>query len=241
MANPVKIGYYDPFGIYPLIKDELNKISPILSLHIRFHPSQPLKTIHDLSLEFTEEIPKKSESSTLENYNVYTRLMLIKIESLDKYRSQVRPLIKEWLKNLVFNEKVNGSSPSWMILLYVPSDAKDKQSTIIKMSHYDKLLKDFSNEGGKELAALFAESTSPTASVGAQNSESTGYCFKFKQHEFELNEFLVQIKNLLGFTFNQKYHLNLDLITTSGDHENNSLTKYVATYNLAELFYDMKL
>ena len=54
------------------------------------------------------------------------------------------------------------------------SDAKDKQSTIIKMSHYDKLLKDFSNEGGKELAALFAESTSPTASVGAQNSESTG-------------------------------------------------------------------
>lgn len=241
MANPVKIGYYDPFGIYPLIKDELNKISPILSLHIRFHPSQPLKTIHDLSLEFTEEIPKKSESSTLENYNVYTRLMLIKIESLDKYRSQVRPLIKEWLKNLVFNEKVNGSSPSWMILLYVPSDAKDKQSTIIKMSHYDKLLKDFSNEGGKELAALFAESTSPTASVGAQNSESTGYCFKFKQNEFELNEFLVQIKNLLGFTFNQKYHLNLDLITTSGDHENNSLTKYVATYNLAELFYDMKL
>lgn len=97
-----------------------------------------------------------------------------------------------------FNEKVNGSSPSWMILLYVPSDAKDKQSTIIKMSHYDKLLKDFSNEGGKELAALFAESTSPTASVGAQNSESTGYCFKFKQHEFELNEFLVQIKTYWG-------------------------------------------
>lgn len=241
MANPVKIGYYDPFGIYPLIKDELKKISPILSLHIRFHPSQPLKTTHDLPIGFTEEIPKKSDLSFLENHNVYARLMLIKIESLDKYRTQVRPLIKEWLKTLVFNGKVNASSPSWMILLYVPSDAKDKLSTIIKMSHYDKLLKDFSNEGGKELVALFSESASSSASVGVQSNESMGYCFKLKQNEFELNEFLVQIKNLLGFTFNQKYHLNLDLITTSGDDEKNTLTKYVATYNLAELFYDMKL
>ena len=71
MANPVKIGYYDPFGIYPLIKDELNKISPILSLHIRFHPSQPLKTIHDLSLEFTEEIPK-SRSPLLWRITMFT-------------------------------------------------------------------------------------------------------------------------------------------------------------------------
>ena len=46
-----------------------------------------------------EEIPnKKSDQNQLDIDGIYSRVMFIKVESLDKYRSQVRPLIREWLK-----------------------------------------------------------------------------------------------------------------------------------------------
>lgn len=97
--NTIGIGYYDPFAVYPLIKDEIDKLFPIQNLHVRFHPSQPLKTINNLPIKMIEEIPnKKSDQNQLDIDGIYSRVMFIKVESLDKYRSQVRPLIREWLK-----------------------------------------------------------------------------------------------------------------------------------------------
>lgn len=85
--------------MYPLIKDEIDKLFPIQNLHVRFHPSQPLKTINNLPIKMIEEIPnKKSDQNQLDIDGIYSRVMFIKVESLDKYRSQVRPLIREWLK-----------------------------------------------------------------------------------------------------------------------------------------------
>lgn len=222
--NTIGIGYYDPFAVYPLIKDEIDKLFPIQNLHVRFHPSQPLKTINNLPIKMIEEIPnKKSDQNQLDIDGIYSRVMFIKVESLDKYRSQVRPLIREWLKNLVFKYK-----NSWMIILIIPLDAKDKQSTIIKMSHFDKLLKDFGQDG-KELSTILPSNITPN------DFEN---CLKLKQNELDSSEIQANIKSLLSCSFNKRYHLFVDLIK---QHKEKSINRFVAYYSLTNLFDDMRL
>ncbi|RCK56407.1 hypothetical protein Cantr_05921 [Candida viswanathii] len=222
--NTIGIGYYDPFAVYPLIQSEFEKLFPLQNLHVRFNPSQPLKTINNLPIQMIEEIPnKKSATMSQDADSIYSRVMFIKVESLDKYRSQVRPLIREWLKNLVFKYR-----NSWMIVLFIPLDAKDKQSTIIKMSHFDKLLKDFGQDG-KELSTILP------SNVTANDFEN---CLKLKQNEFEVNEVQASIKNLLSCSFNQRYHLFVELIK---QRKVNSIERFVAYYSLTNLFDDMRL
>lgn len=221
--NTIGIGYYDPFAVYPLIQEEIEKLFPLQNLHVRFNPSQPLKTINNLPIKLIEEIPNKKIEQHHDIDGIYSRIMFIKVESIDKYRSQVRPLIREWLKNLVFKYK-----NSWMIILFIPLDAKDKQSTIIKMSHFDKLLKDFGQDG-KELSTILP------ANVLQNDFEN---CLKLKQNEYETNEIQASIKSLLSCSFNQRYHLFIDLIKKCKE---NSIERFVAYYSLTNLFDDMRL
>ena len=221
--NTIGIGYYDPFAVYPLIQEEIEKLFPLQNLHVRFNPSQPLKTINNLPIKLIEEIPNKKIDQHHDIDGIYSRIMFIKVESIDKYRSQVRPLIREWLKNLVFKYK-----NSWMIILFIPLDAKDKQSSIIKMSHFDKLLKDF-GQYGKELSTILP------ANVLHNDFEN---CLKLKQNEYETNEIQASIKSLLSCSFNQRYHLFIDLIKQCKE---NSIERFVAYYSLTNLFDDMRL
>ncbi|KAL6450249.1 hypothetical protein SBY92_002182 [Candida maltosa Xu316] len=220
--NTIGIGYYDPFGVYPVIKDDVTKIFPLQNLHVRFQASQPLKTINNLPVQMVEEIPN-NKADLQQSGNIYSRIMFIKIESIDKYRSQVRPLIREWLKNIVFKYK-----NTWSIVLFVPADAKDKHSTIIKTSHYDKLLKDFGKEG-KELSTILP---------GNVATNETENCFKWKQSGFAGSEVAAMFKTLVSSSFSQRYHFFMDLLK---QRKHNTIERFVAHYSLTKLFDDMRL
>ncbi|KAG7661700.1 TRS130 [[Candida] subhashii] len=225
--NPVKIGYYDPFSIYPKIKDDFEKNFPLTNLHLKFELSQPLKSIPLLPVSLVEEVPKKQD--IIESDDVYTRLMFIRIESIDKYRSQVRPLIREWLKQLVFK-----SRSSWMIILFVPHDTKDKHSSLIKTSRFDKLRNDFGDEG-KELKTILP---------GKLPVYDGARCFKLSENEIKMNKteayngLLSEIKVLLISSFVNRHSNFRQLIKENKQH---SIGQFMSMLNLADLLNDMRL
>lgn len=225
LRSGVLIGYYDPFNVYPLVKDDLQNKFPLTNLHWKYNISKPLKSIPLLPVNFEEEIPK--HILTKESDNVYLRIMFIQYENLDTYRSQVRPLIKEWLKHLVSKTEVE-----WVIILYMGSSLKDKLSSIIKTSIFDKLKIDFGVDG-KELQAL---------SVDSGLNER---CFKVRElYENDMmklesyNELIGQVKDLLVSTFNKRYVLYNQMID---NHKTADFEAFTLRLKLAYLLNDMHL
>ncbi|RLV90292.1 Protein CAJ1 [Spathaspora sp. JA1] len=231
--NPIRIGYYDPFNIYSKIKPEFEKKLPLTSLHLKFHDSQSFKSIPSLDVSMFEEVPKKveigSSGSEFGFDNVYTRLMFIKIDSIDNYRSSVRPLIREWLKNIVFK-----SRSSWMIVLFFPENVKDTKS-VIKVSKFDKLKTDFGVDG-KEL---------PVILPGNFPNYEGERCFKFKEIDNTSRsgvdpypELIIEIKKLLLSSFTTRYGLFQDW---SKQHKPHSIEGLISAFRISELLNDMTL
>lgn len=225
----VRIGYYDPFGVYPHIQNEISKRLPLTNLHIRLKPNQPIKTISKLNIEFVEEVPKKSDYIT-HDIKTYVRLIFVQCDSLDKYRGQVRPLVREWLKNLVLK-----TNCSWMIVLYIPLDGKHRQgSSIIKTSFFDKLQHDFGPEG-KEMKTILpvGEESAKSGKVG--DGERV---FKLKAHHEEdiFASLMLQLKSLLANSFVDRYHTFNELI-----HQRKLVEQFAAKLELYNLLKDMKL
>ncbi|KAI5964941.1 TRS130 [Candida margitis] len=221
----VRIGYYDPFGVYPHIQKEISKRLPLSNLHIRLKPNQSVKTISKLDVEFVEEVPKKGDYVT-HDIKTYVRLIFVQVDSLDKYRGQVRPLVREWLKNLVLK-----TNCSWMIVLHVPLDAKDRSSSIIKTSFFDKLQNDFGPEG-KELKTILP--------MGDTIKNFGDRVFKLKQvpEEDIYAAFITQLKTLLSNSFVDRYHTFNDLIR---QRKHVSIEEFAAKLELYNLLKDMKL
>ncbi|KAI5965910.1 TRS130 [Candida pseudojiufengensis] len=223
MSNDsIKIGYYDPFGIYSKIENEIKQQLPLSNLHIKLQPNQPFKTINQLQVQFVEEVPKTGDYISSNDLKTYVRLMFVQIDNVEKYRGQVRPLIREWLKNLVLK-----TNCSWMIVLYIPHDTKDKASTLIKTSFFDKLQNDFGPDG-KVLTTIL-----PTTQKFNEGSDKI---FKFKDNNVE--EFTVQLKNLLLNSFVGRYNQYNEFINQRKSH---NIERFVNKLELCNLFRDMVL
>ena len=167
VSTTLKIGYYDPFDVFKLIQPSIESKLPLTNLHWKSpaHNSN-LKSIPNLPVNLVEEVPKRSK--VLDD-DVLTRLMFIQCESIDIYKSQVRPLIKEWLRHLVRNTQCE-----WLIVLYVPLHSKDTNYHLIKTNIYNKLKTDFEKDG-KYLAE-----------VGIQISDDIDRCFRLKDSNSRL-------------------------------------------------------
>ncbi|RKP29624.1 hypothetical protein METBISCDRAFT_24080 [Metschnikowia bicuspidata] len=143
-ANAIAIEYYDPFGLFPTVHHELEPCFPIKRLHWRYDPAQPVKLIQELPVAFREEYPKRNALPAADR--VYLRLMFVKADTVDEYRSQARPLVSEWLRTLVANRDA-----AWGIIFVGAGAGTDKRPNIGKKP-FDKLQTDFA--GGKQLRAL---------------------------------------------------------------------------------------
>lgn len=222
-TRPIRIGYYDPFNVYQLVQKELESRFPLTNMHWKFKLLKPVKSIPVLPVELVEEIPKSSATT---DKSVYLRLIFVTCDSLDSYRLQVRPLIKEWLKKLVVNFSVE-----WVIVFVIPSGSKDKLSTIIKTSLYDKLKLDF-DVNGKELQLLSIE-------LGIER------CLKLREtyeNEYAKTEsyaeLVSQLKAMLLNTFDMKHQIYDDKLTAN---DNNLSESLMAKLQLAKLYFHMGL
>lgn len=156
--QPVSCGYYDPFDVFPKLQEGLTKRVQLTNLHWRKTSKDGLRSIPQLPLKFVEEKPKIFDNSSFPvNLSIagipedqvlekavqflevpYIRLMLIECDSSDTYKSQVRPLIKEWHKGTI--EKSNGPV-DWYLIFYIPdSESSDSKS---RTKVFEKLKLDF--------------------------------------------------------------------------------------------------
>lgn len=222
-THPVRIGYYDPFNTYQAVQNDLQHKFPLTNLHWKYNSLKPVKSIPVLPVELVEEIPKSSATT---DSSVYLRLMFVTYDTLELYRLQVRPLIKEWLKKLVVTSLVE-----WMVLFVMPSGSKDKLSTIIKTSLFDKLKNDF-DISGKELSELSIEPGTERCIKLRQNYDSD-----FAKTE-SYTELISQIKSMLLTTFDSKHQQYNDMLLS---YNQNDMSSLLAKVQLARLFYHMRL
>ncbi|CAH2355597.1 trafficking protein particle complex II-specific subunit 130 [[Candida] railenensis] len=226
--HPLSVGYYDPFNAFPIIEKELLGRFPLTNLHWKYDLSKPLKSIPLLPIKLVEEVPRKTISASKSGSGdcIYLRLMLVKCDSIDIYRSQVRPLIKEWLNNMV-----TSTDSEWMIMLVVPSNAKDKHSTIIKLSILDKLKIDFGIDGKELTSSSFARNGNRIFKVKE----------KFEDESIKLEVYtsiVNQIKELVLSKFTIKF---TELQKKIHNQSKNIFDNVLTELNLAELFNDMRL
>lgn len=250
LRDPVKIACYDPFSVYPVIQEDFSSKFPLSNLHWKYHPLKPGKSIPLLPVELTEEVPpllqKPKPKNTISKLdNVYLRLMFVRADNLDMYRSQVRPLINAWLEFLI-----KGGDVTWAIILVSPGSKKDKPSTLIKTSVYDKLKMDF-GRSGKQLAILgmadLADDSSAEDAIGSEKDNIFKIKDAYPDDMLKLqgyNEVINQCKCLLLQTFDRRYnsyndHIELLLKLANTDSEA-GVSVFIYKMRLYHLMSDMK-
>lgn len=249
LRNPITIGYYDPFSVFPVVQNDFLTKFPLSNLHWKYHPLKPVKSIPLLPVTLREEVPlthSKKAPNELQNAvdDVYLRLIFVKSDNIDMYRSQVRPLINAWLADLV-----NGKDVSWAIVLVVPGAKRDKPSTLIKTSTYDKIKIDF-GKGGKQLLDSENKPLSSTQDDDDDAGEEHEYIFKIKdsysddiQKLVVYNDMIGHFKYLLLQSFDKRfttYNDQIELLRKVARDDPAMVSKFLYKLKLANILSDMK-
>lgn len=138
-----KIAYYDPFDVYSEVKEDLSSRLPLVNLH--WHPvGRPLRSIPSLDIDLVEETTSaentpKHQMLGLSN-SPYLKIIFIKCEDNDTYRTLVRKMIREWLTNNVIGLR---DPTEWLIIHYVPPGSKSYSGSRFRSGVFDKIRTDF--------------------------------------------------------------------------------------------------
>lgn len=138
-----KIAYYDPFDVYQEVKNDLSSRLPLVNLH--WHPvGRPLRSIPSLDIDLVEETTSaentpKHQMLGLSN-SPYLKIIFIKCEDNDTYRTLVRKMIREWLTNNVIGLR---DPTEWLIIHYVPPGSKSYSGNRFRSGVFDKIRTDF--------------------------------------------------------------------------------------------------
>ena len=90
----VEISYFDPFHLFEGLRNELEQRLPLINLHWKSKEGT-LKTIPKLRVDFKASTGEK----LVEEYVLkpFINCVIVSCESVEEYRSKIRPLIKNWL------------------------------------------------------------------------------------------------------------------------------------------------
>ncbi|ANB15954.1 Trs130p [Sugiyamaella lignohabitans] len=143
-----KISYFDPFGVFPELESDLLERLPLVNLHWN-QSGGPLRSIPSLDVELVKE---SSESSQVVPHQMlglsdtpYLKLIFVKCEDNDTYRSSVRRMIREWLSKLMSVR----DPTEWLIIHYVPMGSRAYSGNRFRSGVFDKIRADF-NSGSKK-------------------------------------------------------------------------------------------
>lgn len=144
-----KIAYFDPFGVYRQLSDQIASKLPLVNLHWN-PPSRPLRSIPTLDVDLIEETVVTEQTPKHQMLGLssapYLKIMFVRCDDSETYRNSVRAMIREWLNNSVNSTR---DPTEWLVVHYVPHGAKGVSSTRFKSSVYDKVRADF-NSGSKK-------------------------------------------------------------------------------------------
>lgn len=245
LRDSITIAYYDPFSVFLIVREELQARLPLSNLHWRYNPLRPIKSIPLLPASFVEEVPVKHKHEfTLHPLidSTYLRLVFVKVDSIEVYRSQIRPLICAWLTDLV-----KGRDISWGIVLVNVEGLKDK-GLALRMSMYEKVRADF-GPSGKQLAKLGIDPPKNTANDEDEVQENI---FRLGQHyENDLakleayNILIAHTKSLVLRTFDTRFGEVSQQITNLTEKAQSNDTALVHRFSiksqLAYMLADLRL
>lgn len=143
LAQKTVIAYFDPLNVYADLKAELHENSPLTNLHWN-HPLRPLRSIGSLDVEFLEENAHISAAPKHQMLGLssapYLKIVFIKCDDNETYRSTVRPIVKEWLANNVNSLR---DPTEWLVVHYMPPGSKAYTGNRFKYGVFDKIKVDF--------------------------------------------------------------------------------------------------
>lgn len=149
LAQKTIIAYFDPLDVYGELKEELQRNLPLTNLHWN-HPLRPLRSIGTLDVEFLGEDAQVSVAPKHQMLGLssapYFKVIFIKCDDNETYRSTVRPMIREWLTNSVNSVR---DPTEWLIVHYIPQGSKAFSGNRFKYGVFDKIKADF-NAGSKQ-------------------------------------------------------------------------------------------
>lgn len=137
-----QISYFDPFDVFKEVKDAFQAKLPLLNLH--WHPpGRPLRSIPSLEVNLVEE---QASAETQPQHQLlglsnapYLKIIFVKCEDTDTYRSLVRKMIREWVSKVVGLR----DPTEWLVVHYAPHGGSKTQASV-----FHKIRADF-NSGSK--------------------------------------------------------------------------------------------
>ncbi|KAK9480577.1 trafficking protein particle complex subunit 10 [Lipomyces japonicus] len=189
LSRSVTISYYDPYGVAPKVVKDIESRLPLKSLY--WHdPPRPLRSINSLSVLLKEETT--NGESVLQHQipglldTPYMKIILVKCDDNDTYRSSVRRTIREWFTTHVASRR---DSTEWLIFYCAPNGSSSSSTLRLKTSVFDKIKADF-NTTSKEDRCLLIRPNSTTA-----------------EEEDLWNEIMTKIKEGILDSFGKRVHM----------------------------------
>lgn len=137
-ATPrVNVGFYDPFSIFQGgFRTDFEKYIHIPSFYWKDNHDN-LRVIKNLEFEFVEEIPHNEN-----NVIKYLNFMFVSCQTIEDYRTKVRPLILQWLSSL----RATTPKIPYFIFFFENTELKTTADKFLKTNLFNKIKLDFDNK-----------------------------------------------------------------------------------------------
>lgn len=155
----VHLTYFDPFDLFESVKNEFSQILPLENIHWK-STNGITRTI--TSLPVTLEVEDRSNTETRNSSIPFIRIIIVSCNSIDEYRSKVRPLLREWLPEAQQKEIVKngpkgvqlkfGSTP---IIFFYSNSAVVDSNLFKSVTIMEKFNKDFPDVEALELKSVY--------------------------------------------------------------------------------------
>ncbi|KAM3584023.1 hypothetical protein VKS41_003991 [Umbelopsis sp. WA50703] len=157
-SKKVTITYYDEYGVWPHLADELSSRLPLRNLHWTSSIQRPLRSIQSLDVDLKRFTYDSGPQPLLSVQTPYLNLYFVACDDNDTYRNTVKRQIKSWVD--VITTKKN---QEWLLVYVAGQETRKSGSYLgLKTSVYDKIKSDF-NVGKRDRCVYLRSATSEHA------------------------------------------------------------------------------
>lgn len=165
------ITYYDEYGVWPHLADELSSRLPLRNLHWNSSVQRPLRSIQSLDVDLKRFTFDNAPQPLLSVQTPYLNLYFVACDDNESYRTNVKRQIKAWID--VITTKKN---QEWLLVYVAGQETRKGGSYLgLKTSVYDKIKNDFNV--GKRDRCVYLRSAS---SEGADSEDWADFINKMK-------------------------------------------------------------
>ncbi|CAO3675315.1 unnamed protein product [Umbelopsis vinacea] len=154
-SKKVTITYYDEYGVWPHLADELSSQLPLRNLHWNSSVQRPLRSIQSLNVDLKRFTFDTAPQPLLSVQTPYLNLYFVACDDNESYRTNVKRQIKTWMD--VITTKKN---QEWMLVYVAGQETRKGASYLgLKTSVFDKIKNDF-NVGKRDRCVYLRSATS---------------------------------------------------------------------------------